>query len=86
MIGSEVVLKQVRSAAPGFKTDVFSGWHPNFVTGPAYPLLKDDLAKYGLEYKNTDVPTGVILPNNESAVFYANREKNIRSFNQYFPR
>lgn len=78
-------IKTSEITAPGFKTDVFSGWHPNFVTGPAYPILKDDLEKYGLEYLNTEVPTGVILPTNESAVFYADRQKNIQAFNQLSP-
>lgn len=68
--------------APGFKTDVFSGWHPLFVTSPAFAELKEDLERYGLQYINTDVPTGVIMPNNESAVLYTDREKNIRTFNQ----
>ncbi|MED3561982.1 NAD(P)/FAD-dependent oxidoreductase [Bacillus xiapuensis] len=75
-------IKTSEITAPGFKTDVFSGWHPNFVTGPAYAGLKKDLEENGLEYLNTEVPAGVILPNNESAVLYANREKNIHSFNQ----
>ncbi|MGE5701435.1 MAG: phytoene desaturase family protein [Clostridia bacterium] len=67
---------------PGFKHDVFSGWHPLFVTGPAYGELKDDLHKNGLEYVNTDVPTGVILPDQRSAVLYSSREKNIAQFNR----
>lgn len=78
-------IKTSEITAPGFKTDVFSGWHPNFVTGPAYAELKDDLEKSGLEYLNTDVPTGVILPNQESAVLYADRKKNIHTFNQIAP-
>jgi phytoene dehydrogenase-like protein len=68
--------------APGFKTDVFSGWHPNFVSGPAYAVLKEDLEKNGLEYLNTDVAAGVILPNGKSAVLYTDRKKNIQAFNQ----
>lgn len=78
-------IKTSEIIAPGFKTDVFSGWHPNFVTGSSYAVLKDDLKKNGLEYMNTDVPTGVILPNNESAVLYADREKNIQNFNGILP-
>lgn len=75
-------IKTEELIAPGFKTDVFSGWHPLFVTGPAYAELKEDLEKYGLEYVNTDVPTGVILPNNQSAVLYTDRKKNIQTLNQ----
>ncbi|KRF67249.1 hypothetical protein ASG99_16640 [Bacillus sp. Soil768D1] len=75
-------IKTEELTAPGFKTDVFSGWHPLFVTGPAYAELKEDLEKYGLEYVNTDVPTGVVLPNNKSAVLYTDRKKNIQVLNQ----
>ncbi|KEF36990.1 phytoene dehydrogenase-like oxidoreductase [Schinkia azotoformans MEV2011] len=75
-------IKTSEITAPGFKTDVFSGWHPLFVTGPVYRELKEDLEKNGLEYVNTEVPTGVIMPNNESAVLYADRQKNIQAFNQ----
>lgn len=38
-------IKTSEITAPGFKTDVFSGWHPLFVTGPAYRELKEDLEK-----------------------------------------
>ncbi|EST55627.1 FAD-dependent oxidoreductase [Brevibacillus panacihumi W25] len=69
----------------GFKHDVFSGWHPLFVTGPAYGELKDDLHQNGLEYVNTDVPTGVILPDQRSAVLYNNRQKNTEAFNRLMP-
>ncbi|WP_042348001.1 phytoene desaturase family protein [Bacillus massiliigorillae] len=75
-------IKTEELIAPGFKTDVFSGWHPLFVSGPAYVELKEDLERNGLTYVNTTIPTGVIMPNNESAVLYTNREKNVQYFNQ----
>ncbi|VEF46767.1 phytoene desaturase [Bacillus freudenreichii] len=78
-------IKTEEILAPGFRTDVFSGWHPLFVTSPAYAELKDDLEKNGLTYVNTDVPTGVILPNNESTVLYTGRQKNIEVFNEIAP-
>ena len=43
---------------PGFKHEVFSSWHPLFVGGAAYATLKDDLHARGLEYLNTEHPTG----------------------------
>ena len=75
-------IKTEELTAPGFRTDVFSGWHPLFVTSPAYAELKNELEEYGLQYVNTDVPTGVVLPNNESAVLYTNRQKNIDALNR----
>ena len=70
---------------PGFKHDVFSGWHPLFVTGPAYGELKSDLERFGLEYVNTDIPTGIVTSNNSSTVLYTDRKKNIENFNRLAP-
>lgn len=39
---------------PGYVHDTFSSWHPLFVSGPAYAVLGDDLARHGLVYCNTD--------------------------------
>lgn len=41
---------------PGFVHDTFSSWHPLFHTGGAYAELGADLARHGLEYRNTDGP------------------------------
>ncbi|MEY2989408.1 MAG: phytoene desaturase family protein [Candidatus Nanopelagicales bacterium] len=45
---------------PGFTIELLSSWHPLFVGGPAYAALAPDLARHGLEYRNTTLPTGVI--------------------------
>ena len=52
---------------PGFHHDVFSAWHPLWVGGPAHAELGPDLAEQGLEYVNTDHPTGTLFPDGESA-------------------
>src|SRR5919199_6094045 len=70
---------------PGFKIDLFSGFHPLFVTGPAYPSLQDDLAKHGLRYCNTDIPMAVIVPDKGSACFYTDRAQTIAELNRIFP-
>lgn len=43
---------------PGFIHDVFSGFHPLFVTSPGYAELGADLHEAGLEYVNTDHAPG----------------------------
>lgn len=45
---------------PGFTIELLSSWHPLFVGGPAYAALADDLSRHGLEYVNTELPTGVV--------------------------
>ena len=51
-------IKTAEMTEPGFQHDVFSAWHPLWVGGAAHALLGDDLAARGLEYLNTDLPTG----------------------------
>lgn len=41
---------------PGYVHDVYSSWHPLFVSSPAYAMFSDHLAARGLEYLNTGGP------------------------------
>ena len=52
---------------PGFHHDVFSAWHPLWVGSPAHAELGSALAERGLEYLNTEHPTGTLFPDGESA-------------------
>jgi phytoene dehydrogenase-like protein len=54
---------------PGFQHDVYSAAHPLLVTGPAYAELGAELAERGLQYLNTDLPTGVSLVDGTTGVF-----------------
>ena len=45
---------------PGFTVELLSSWHPLFLGGPAYADLASDLARLGVEYLNTEDPTGVV--------------------------
>ena len=53
---------------PGFKHDVFSSVHPLFLSGPAYADLGSALIERGLQYVNTDLPTGVSMEDGQTAV------------------
>ena len=66
---------------PGFIHDVFSGFHPLFVTSPGYRELADDLKANGLQYANTDAPTGAVLPDGRSLILTTSRETNIAAMN-----
>jgi phytoene dehydrogenase-like protein len=63
---------------PGYLHDVFSAWHPLWVGGAAHALLGDDLAARGLEYLNTDLPTGTAYPGGEAAFLLRDAEANAR--------
>ena len=51
---------------PGFVHEVFAAWHPLFTGSAAYAALGDELARRGLEYLNTELPTATLYPDGES--------------------
>jgi phytoene dehydrogenase-like protein len=61
---------------PGFRHDVFSAWHPLWVGGAAHAELGDELAQCGLEYLNTEHPTGTLFPDGESAFLTTSTDGN----------
>jgi phytoene dehydrogenase-like protein len=61
---------------PGFRHDVFSAWHPLWVGGPAHAELGEELAQRGLEYLNTEHPTGTLFPDGESTFLTTDTEGN----------
>ncbi len=60
-------IKTAELTEPGFVHDVFSGWHPLWVGGPAHAELADELGARGLEYLNTEHPTATAFPDGESS-------------------
>jgi phytoene dehydrogenase-like protein len=61
---------------PGFHHDVFSCWHPLWVGGAAGGLLAEDLEARGLEYLNTEYPTGSVFPDGEAAFLLRTADAN----------
>jgi phytoene dehydrogenase-like protein len=61
---------------PGFHHDVFSAWHPLWVGGAAHAELGDDLAQRGLEYLNTEHPTGTLFPDGASVFLTTTTDAN----------
>ena len=68
---------------PGFLHDVFSAWHPLWVGGAAHAELGDQLAQRGLEYLNTEHPTGTLFPDGESAFLTTSTEGNTAELERY---
>jgi phytoene dehydrogenase-like protein len=67
---------------PGFRHEVFSSWHPLFVGSAAYAELKDDLHARGLEYLNTEHPTGSLYPDGSAAFLSTATERNVAEFDR----
>ena len=76
-------IKTAEITAPGFKHDVFSAWHPLWVGGPAHAQLGPDLARHGLEYLNTELPTGTLYPDGESAFLLRTAEANAAELDRH---
>jgi len=76
-------IKTAEITEPGFRHDVFSAWHPLWVGGAAHAQLGDDLARHGLEYLNTELPTGTIYPDGESAFLLRTLDENAAELDRH---
>jgi len=73
-------IKTAELTRPGFRHEVFASWHPLFQGSAAYAELGGDLHARGLEYLNTELPTGTISPDGSSAFLTTSGEANVREF------
>jgi phytoene dehydrogenase-like protein len=62
---------------PGFTHEILASWHPLFTGSAAYAELEPDLSARGLEYLNTDLPTGSAFPDGSSIFLTTSLEANI---------
>ena len=62
---------------PGFTHEVLASWHPLFTGSPAYAELKPELDARGLEYLNTELPTGAAFPDGSAAFLTTSLEDNV---------
>jgi len=68
---------------PGYRHDVFSAWHPLWVGGAAHAELAGELAARGLEYLNTEHPTGTLYPDGESAFLLRTADANAAELDRH---
>jgi phytoene dehydrogenase-like protein len=68
---------------PGFIHDLYSAWHPLFAGSESYRILKSDLASRGLEYLNTDLPTGSLSPDGTGAFLSTDANANEQEFERF---
>ena len=69
-------IKTAEITVTGFRHDVFSAWHPLWVGGSAHAELGPDLARHGLEYLNTELPTATVFPDATSAFLLRSADDN----------
>ncbi|HEU5216750.1 MAG TPA: NAD(P)/FAD-dependent oxidoreductase [Gaiellaceae bacterium] len=70
---------------PGFLHDTLSAWHPLWVGGAAHAQLADDLARRGLEYLNTELPTGTAFPDGSAAFLLRTADGNAAELGPEWP-
>ena len=68
---------------PGFTHEVLASWHPLFTGSPAYAELKPDLDRRGVEYLNTELPTGSAYPDGSAAFLTTSLEDNIAELSRH---
>ena len=69
--------------APGFTHELLAAWHPLWTGSPAYAELKGELDRRGLEYLNTDLPTGSAFPDGSSAFLTTSLEDNVAELDRH---
>jgi phytoene dehydrogenase-like protein len=70
---------------PGFVHEVLAGWHPLFVGSAAYAELADELHALGLEYVNTELPTGSLDSEGQAAFLTTSHERNVEELDRLAP-
>ncbi|MGH3037416.1 MAG: phytoene desaturase family protein [Gaiellaceae bacterium] len=70
---------------PGFVHEVLAAWHPLFAGSAAYAELADDLHARGLEYLNTELPTGSLFPDGTSAFLTTSHDANVEELERHAP-
>ena len=68
---------------PGFTHEVLASWHPLFTGSPAYAELKSDLDRRGVEYLNTELPTGSAYPDGSATFLTTSLEDNIAELSRH---
>lgn len=67
--------------APGFIHDIMATTLVLFLTSPAYGAIGRDLEARGLQFADTDTPTGVLRPDGSHLIFSKDRARNVNAFN-----
>jgi phytoene dehydrogenase-like protein len=70
---------------PGFTHEVMASWHPLFTGSAAYAELKDELDRRGVEYVNTDLPTGSAFPDGSAGFITGTLEGNVAEMERLGP-
>ena len=65
---------------PGFTHDVMAATFVLFITSPAYAALAEDLHQRGLEFCDSEFPTGVLLADGRHVIYGRSTDRNSTAF------
>ena len=65
---------------PGYEHDIYSSWHPLFVSVGAYAAIGDKLHAHGLEYRNTDAALTGSVARDLTSVAYRDPQRTAEGF------
>jgi phytoene dehydrogenase-like protein len=68
---------------PGFTHEVLASWHPLFTGSAAYAELQDELGRRGVEYLNTDLPTGTAFPDGSASFVTTSLADNVAGLDRF---
>ena len=68
---------------PGFTHEVLASWHPLWTGGGAYAELQSELDLRGLDYVNTDLPTGTAFPDGSASFIHTSLEGNVAELDSH---
>ncbi len=68
---------------PGYVHEVFSSWHFPFTGSAAYAELEGELRARGLDYLNTELPTGTLLEDGSSVFLTTSHEANVEELDRH---
>ncbi|HSI98594.1 MAG TPA: NAD(P)/FAD-dependent oxidoreductase [Gaiellaceae bacterium] len=77
------ILTSSELTAPGFTHEILASWHPLFTGSAAYAELNEELDRRGLEYLNTELPTGSAFPDGSSAFLTTSLEQNMAELDRH---
>lgn len=72
---------RTESLTDGYMFDPLATTFVLWVTGGAHARLADDLARHGVEFRTSDTPTGVLLPDGRALTYKMDRAANVAAFN-----
>ncbi len=76
-------IRTAQITRPGFVHEVYSSWHPLFVSSPAYAELEPELSARGVEYLNTELPTATALSDGSSIFLTTSTDANASEFGRH---